>query len=71
MSEPFLTQNPLVIGFCRRLKLYEGYTYRRVIYKIAHHVNNQVVIPDDAEKTPERFGSVSIDKNLQKEYPPI
>lgn len=46
-------------------------TYRRVIYKIAHHVNNQVVIPDDAEKPPERFGSVSIDKNLQKEYPPI
>lgn len=46
-------------------------TYRRVINKVAHHVNNQVVIPDDAENPPERFGSVSIDKNLQKEYSPI
>lgn len=54
----------VLLGFCQRhktlwlldfvddLNCMKENTYRRVVNKIAHHVSNQGVIPDDMEKNP-------------------
>lgn len=45
-------------------------TLRHVVNKPAHHVSNRELFLTIWKRTPERFDRVSIDKNLQKEYPP-